>query len=204
MRNLVGLVTSPLIFRQQGLACGASNASNWLGAYFFFMDLTVLMIGLVSAFGELLISSDRAVIVFYAASAMVVFLIGWSFGAVVLTRCKNTAFATYLPIFSICLYALFTGLCAFSQCGLELTFYRFLVGSAVGMEVGVAGMSFYSSRLRGVNFLRASVAVLIVLFLGCFFSLGLKVFWTLDVWRVLFLVTALPALPILYSRVCKS
>lgn len=204
MRNLVGLKSPLFAFRGLDGASAGSSAPNWLAAYFFSMDLTVFVMGLVFAFGELLNSDNRAVIGTYASSTMIIFIIGWLCGALVFTRLNQNAYRCHLATLSILLYALFTGLCAFAQCGVELTFYRFIVGFAIGMEVGVAGISFYLSRLRGINFLRASVPVLMVLALGYLVSFWLKETFSLDVWRVLFLVGALPALSLLYCRVSKS
>jgi MFS family permease len=204
MRHLVGLKSPLLIFRESAGALPGSTAPNWLAAYFFSMDLTVFVMGLVFAFGELLNSNNRAVIGTYALSTMAIFMIGWICGALVFTRLNQNVHRCHFSTLSIFLYALFTGLCAFAQCGVELTSYRFIVGFAIGMEVGVAGISFYLSRLRGINLLQASAPVLIVLALGYLVSFGLKETFSLDVWRVLFLVGALPALPLLYSRVSKS
>jgi hypothetical protein len=204
MRNLVGLKSPLLSFREQDGSLAGFTAPNWLAAYFFSMDLTVFVMGLVFAFGELVNSDNRTVIGTYALSTMAIFMIGWLCGALVFIRLNRNAYRCHFSTISIFLYVLFTGLCAFAQCGVELTFYRFIVGFAIGMEVGVAGISFYLSRLRGINFLRASVPVFTVLVLGYLASFWLKETFSLDVWRVLFLVGALPALPLLYSRVSKS
>jgi MFS family permease len=137
----------------------------------------------------------------YSGYVTMIFMIGWASGGVLFGVLGDRIGRARTMIFTILLYAAFTGLSVFSSSVWDFSFYRFLTGLGVGgqFSVGVAIVAeTVSDRARpyALGWLQAlstvgnMLAALVGILLGQLQESG-----TISSgWRIMFVVGALPAL----------
>jgi MFS family permease len=137
----------------------------------------------------------------YSGYATMIFMIGWATGGVLFGVLGDRIGRAKTMVFTILLYAAFTGLSVFSSNVWDFSFYRFLTGLGVGgqFSVGVTLVAeTVSARARpyALGWLQASstvgnmLAALVGIVLGRLQESGIL----LSAWRTMFIVGALPAL----------
>jgi MFS family permease len=137
----------------------------------------------------------------YSGYATMIFMIGWACGGVFFGVLGDRIGRAKTMIWTILLYAAFTGLSVFSTSVWDFSFYRFLTGLGVGgqFSVGVALVAeTVSDRARpyALGWLQAlstvgnMFAALIGILLGQIQESGM----ISSAWRIMFVVGALPAL----------
>lgn len=173
--------------------------ATWLGELFDGMDASIYVLVLFPALSDLLNTSSHGEVGVVGSYVLAIFMIGWAVGALVFGILSDYIGRARTMVITILLYAICTGLCAFSQTWQELAFYRFLVGCGIGGEISIGAVILSEcfkgrSRLHAVAALSTSfgcgylIAALLNLYLGGF---G---------WRILFLAGVAPALVTLYIR----
>jgi len=171
----------------------------WLGAFFDGLDATIFVMVLVPALGELLGTTDHAMIGRYGSYVLAIFMMGWAVGAVLFGMLADRIGRAKTMMITILTYALFTGLCAIAHSWQELAFYRFLVGVGIGGEIGIGGV-ILAETWRGKSRLHAMGVMVSAFGFGylatSLLNLGLGDFG----WRVLFIVGVTPALLTFYVR----
>lgn len=137
----------------------------------------------------------------YSGYATMIFMIGWASGGVFFGVLGDRIGRVRTMIFTILLYAVFTGLSVFSTGVWDFSLYRFLTGLGVGgqFSVGVALVAeTVSDRARpyALGWLQAlstvgnMLAALIGILLGRLQETGI----ISSAWRIMFVIGALPAL----------
>jgi MFS family permease len=137
----------------------------------------------------------------YSGYATMIFMIGWASGGVFFGVLGDRIGRVRTMIFTILMYAAFTGLSVFSTNVWDFSFYRFLTGLGVGgqFSVGVALVAeTVSDRARpyALGWLQAlstvgnMLAALIGILLGWLQEIGM----ISSAWRIMFVIGALPAL----------
>ena len=167
----------------------------WFGWMLDGMDSFIYALVLAPALTELLprsgVSATPANVGFYGSILFAVFLIGWGVSFIwgpVADRLgrKSTLAGT------IMLYALFTGLAAFSQNIWELGLFRFIAGIGIGGEWALAGTYVAESwpedrRKTGAGYLQTGYYVGFFLAAALNYTIGARFGW-----RTMFLVGMLP------------
>ena len=137
----------------------------------------------------------------YSGYVTMIFMIGWASGGVLFGVLGDRIGRARTMIYTIALYAAFTGLSVFSTSVWDFSFYRFLTGLGVGgqFSVGVAIVAeTVSDRARpyALGWLQAlstvgnMLAALVGILLGWLQESGT----ISSAWRIMFVVGALPAL----------
>ena len=176
----------------------------WLGWVFDSMDSTLYALVLQPALHDLLrapgggpVTSE--VIGWYGGIIFSIFLIGWAIGGVLFGVLADYFGRTRALVFTILIYAVFTGLAALSQTWWELALFRFLTALGIGGE-WAAGAALVAEawpedkRTRAAGLLQSAwaagfiIAALVTLLLR---NCG---------WRPIFLVGVAPALVALLVR----
>lgn len=171
----------------------------WLGELFDGMDASMFALVLVPALSELLKTSSPKEIGPAAAAVLATFMVGWALGAIVFGYLADRMGRAKVMTITILVYALASGLCAFSTNWIDLAIYRFLTGFGIGGEITIGAVLVSECwkdkhRLHALGFLTSSfgfgylIAAILNLFLG---SIS---------WRLLFLAGVLPAFLTLYVR----
>ncbi len=114
--------------------------ATWLSGFFVAMDASIFGIILQPALSELLHTKSDSEIGWIGAIIMATFMLGWSLGATLFGGIADYFGRAKTLTLTILLYALFTGLCAFSHNWLELACYRFLVGVGIGGEISISAI----------------------------------------------------------------
>ena len=111
----------------------------WLGWVFDSMDSTIYALVLQPALHDLLrapgggpVTSE--VIGWYGGIIFSIFLIGWAIGGVVFGVLADHFGRTRALVFTILIYAVFTGMAALSQTWWQLALFRFLTALGIGGE----------------------------------------------------------------------
>ncbi|HLX94947.1 MAG TPA: MFS transporter [Verrucomicrobiae bacterium] len=176
----------------------------WLGWVFDSMDSTIYALVLQPALHDLLpspgggpVTSD--VIGWYGGIIFSIFLIGWAIGGVLFGVLADYFGRTKTLVFTILIYAVFTGLAALSQTWWELALFRFLTALGIGGEWAagaalVAEVWPENKRAKAAGILQSAWAGGFLL--AAIISLFLRDFG----WRPLFVVGVVPALVALLVR----
>ena len=176
----------------------------WLGWVFDSMDSTIYAIVLHPALRELLgpaagPPTESDAIGYYGGIIFSIFLVGWAVGGVLFGILADRFGRTRTLIFTILIYAVFTGMAALSATWWQLGIYRFLTALGIGGE-WAAGAALVAEvwpedkRAKAAGILQSAwaagflLAALVNLAMG---SLG---------WRPLFLVGIAPAAVALLVR----
>ncbi len=142
---------------------------------------------------------------FYAGLVIGITLLGWGVGGMVGGILADYVGRKRMMLWSVFLYALFSGMTAFSQTFWTLCALRFLTGLAMGSEwsTGIALLSETwpeQARAKGAGFLQSGfgwgtlTAAVVWYALSSTHPLGA------ETWRLMFVLGALPALFVLYIR----
>ncbi|HTL18187.1 MAG TPA: MFS transporter, partial [Patescibacteria group bacterium] len=111
----------------------------WLGWVFDSMDSTIYALVLQPALAELLRGSavgtvSPQAISWYGGIIFSIFLIGWSVGGILFGVLADRFGRTRVLIWTILIYALFTGMAALSHSWWQLAVFRFLTALGIGGE----------------------------------------------------------------------
>jgi MFS family permease len=111
----------------------------WLGWVFDSMDSTIYALVLQPALHDLLHSTGGGpvtsdVIGWYGGIIFSVFLIGWAIGGVLFGVFADRFGRAKTLVFTILIYALFTGMAALSQTWWQLALFRFITALGIGGE----------------------------------------------------------------------
>ena len=176
----------------------------WLGWVFDSMDATIYTLVLQPALHELLQAKpDGAVsqeaIGWYGGIILSIFLIGWAVGGVLFGVLADRFGRTKTLVFTILIYALFTGLAALATDWWHLAIYRFLTALGIGGE-WAAGAALVAEvwpeekRAKAAGILQSAWAA------GFFIAAGVNLLMRDSGWRPLFVVGIAPAVVALFVR----
>lgn len=200
MNNLIDKRTRP---PEAGILSGINKyhllvfLCCWLGGIFDGMDSSLMSVALPSAIGELVGSHDKLIVSQIGSYVSAIFLIGWMLGGVLFGFIGDKLGRVQSMIFSILLYAAFTGLAGLAQNWPQLALCRFLTGLGIGGElVSIATFltEVWPERSRAV-----AVGALITSYQAGVFLAG-SVNFLFANWRTVFFVGALPALLVIVLR----
>ena len=193
----------------------ALNRYHWfvlivaaLGWLFDCLDQQLFLLARRPAMEDLLTSGQN--IDEYAGYATAIFVLGWATGGLIFGSLGDRIGRAKTMVITILIYSACTGLSAFSKGFVDFAFYRFLTGLGVGGEfaVGVALVAEAMpdrARPHALGLLQALSAVgnvaaaLIEMSLSTIERSG-GLSGSLEKWRLMFLVGALPALLALLVR----
>ena len=170
----------------------------WLGWVFDSMDSTIYTLVLQPALQDLLGRQTHApvrpeLISWYGGLILSVFLMGWAVGGVLFGVLADRFGRTRILMWTIVIYAVFTGLAALSQTWWQLAIFRFITALGIGGE-WAAGASLVaevwpeSKRAKAAGWLQSAWAV--GFFLAALVHLALRH----SGWRPIFVVGVGPAL----------
>lgn len=172
----------------------------WMGWVFDSMDATLYVVVLTPALKTLIgATTPDAVIAARGGLILAFFLIGWAVGGVLFGVFADRLGRTRALIWTILIYAVFTGMAAFSQTWWQLAIFRFLTAVGVGGE-WAAGAALVAevwplrARTMAGGVLHSAWAV------GVFFAGAVNYFVGPYSWRAVFLVGVAPALVALVVR----
>lgn len=169
----------------------------WLGGIFDGMDSTLMSVAMPSAIGELTGSTEKAVIGPIASYVTSIFLIGWMLGGILFGVIGDKLGRVRSMIFSILLYALFTGLAGLAQNWPQLAVCRFLTGLGIGGEL--VSISTFLAEVWPARSRAVAIGVLITSYqAGVFIAGSINTLFT-D-WRMTFWIGAMPALLVIFLR----
>jgi MFS family permease len=176
----------------------------WLGWVFDSMDAMIYALVLHPALHELLPPAlgrpaTDADIGWYGGLIFSVFLLGWALGGVGFGVVADRIGRTKTMIMTILIYAIFTGMAAFSETWWHLALYRFLTALGIGGE-WAAGAAIVAEvwpeekRAKAAGVLQSAWAA--GFFLAAAFYLLLRHY----PWQALFVVGVAPAIVALFVR----
>ena len=175
----------------------------WLGWVFDAMDATIYALVLHPALHELLPKTGAATspeaIGWFGGIIFSIFLIGWAMGGVVFGVLADRFGRTKTLVFTILIYAVFTGMAALSQTWWQLGLYRFLTALGIGGE-WAAGAALVAEvwpedkRARAAGILQSAWAA--GFFAAAIINLLLRDYG----WRPIFFVGVAPAVVALLVR----
>jgi len=170
----------------------------WLGWVFDSMDSTIYALVLQPALHDLLRSPDGGpvtadVIGWYGGIVFSIFLIGWAIGGVLFGVLADRFGRAKTLVFTILIYALFTGLAALSQTWWQLALFRFITALGIGGE-WAAGAALVAEvwpegkRTKAAGLLQSAWA-------GGFLAAAiLSLLLRHHGWRLMFVVGVVPAI----------
>jgi MFS family permease len=174
----------------------------WLGWVFDSMDSTIYALVLQPALLDLLrapgggpVTAD--VIGWYGGIIFSIFLIGWAIGGVLFGILADYSGRTKALVFTILIYALFTGMAALSQTWWQLALFRFLTALGIGGE-WAAGAALVAEvwpedkRTKAAGLLQTAWAA------GFLVAATLNLLLRNCGWRPIFVVGVAPALVALF------
>ncbi len=177
----------------------------WLGWVFDSMDATIYALVLQPALHELLAgtATGREVsaesIAWHGGIIFAVFLVGWAVGGMLFGVLADRIGRTRTLIFTILIYAAFTGLAALSATWWQLALYRFVTALGIGGE-WAAGAALVAEvwpedrRARAAGILQSAWAA------GFLFAAVINLVLGRHGWRPMFLVGVAPAVVALFVR----
>jgi MFS family permease len=176
----------------------------WLGWVFDSMDATIYALVLDPALHDLLGNKTRGAIssqpvAWYGGIIFSIFLVGWATGGVVFGILADRFGRTRTLVFTICIYAAFTGLAALSANWRQLAIYRFLTALGIGGE-WAAGAALVAEvwpeekRARAAGILQSAWAA------GFLLAAVVNLLMREHGWRAIFVVGIAPAIVALFVR----
>lgn len=179
--------------------------ASFLGWIFDGYETLALIVVLAPMLHSVLTPAQAASPTIYAGLAIGITLLGWGLGGMVGGILADYVGRKRMMLWSVFLYAVFSGLTAFADTFWLLCALRFLTGLAMGSEwsTGIALLSETwpeRARAKGAGFLQSGfgwgtlVAALVWYALSSSHPLGA------ETWRLMFAFGALPALFVLYIR----
>ncbi len=172
----------------------------WMGWVFDSMDATLYVVVLTPALKALIGAGvSDAAIAARGGQILAVFLIGWAIGGVLFGVFADRVGRTQALIWTILIYAVFTGAAALSRTWWHLMLFRFLTAIGVGGEWAagaalVAEVWPHRARTIAAGILQSAWAVGVFLAASINYTIGARS------WRLVFLVGVLPALVALIVR----
>ncbi len=163
----------------------------WMGGVFDGMDSTLMTVAMPAALGELLQTTDKAYISSHASFITSAFLIGWTLGGLVFGYIGDRFGRVRAMMFSIVLYAVFTGLAGFAQNSFHLGVCRFLTGLGIGGEL--VSITTYLAEVWNPKGRTIAIGVLLTSYQAGVLLAGVVNYFIPD-WRMVFFIGALPAL----------
>ncbi len=179
--------------------------ASFLGWVFDGYETYALIVVMPFALKSLLLPHQMGSMPFWAGLAIGVTLLGWGVGGMTGGVCADYVGRKRMMMISVFLYALFSGLTAFSTSFTVLVALRFLTGLALGSEWST-GVTLLAetwpdrARPKGGGFLQSGfgwgtiLSALVWMILGAWQPLGDAT------WRLMFAFGALPAFFLLYIR----
>lgn len=178
---------------------------SYLGWLFDGYETFALVLVLQATLATLLTTEQAANFPIYAGLVIGITLLGWGLGGLAGGVLADYFGRKRMMLISVLLYALFSGITAFSTSLTMLVVFRFLTGIALGSEwsTGIALVAESwpdRARPKGLGFLQSAFGG------GAFIAAGtwavLAIYSPLgdETWRLMFLIGALPALFVLYLR----
>ncbi|MGF6599900.1 MFS family permease [Paraburkholderia sp. GAS448] len=179
--------------------------ASFLGWIFDGYEALALVVVLGPMLHSVLSPAQAASPTIYAGLVIGITLLGWGAGGLVGGILADYVGRKRMMLWSVFLYAVLSGLTAFSQTFWMLCGLRFLTGLAMGSEwsTGIALLSETwpeQARAKGAGFLQSGfgwgtlIAALVWYALASTHPLGA------ETWRLMFVLGALPALFVLYIR----
>ncbi|SAL74567.1 major facilitator family transporter [Caballeronia choica] len=179
--------------------------ASFLGWIFDGYEALALVVVLGPMLHSVLTPAQATSPTFYAGLVIGITLLGWGVGGMVGGILADYVGRKRMMLWSVFLYALFSGMTAFSQTFWTLCALRFLTGLAMGSEwsTGIALLSETwpeQARAKGAGFLQSGfgwgtlTAAVVWYALSSTHPLGA------ETWRLMFVLGALPALFVLYIR----
>ncbi|MFC0401880.1 MFS transporter [Paraburkholderia rhizosphaerae] len=179
--------------------------ASFLGWIFDGYEALVLVVVLGPMLHSLLTPAQAASTTVYAGVVIGITLLGWGIGGLVGGILADYVGRKRMMLWSVLLYALFSGFTAFSDTVWTLCALRFLTGLAMGSEwsTGIALLSETwpeQARAKGAGFLQSGfgwgtlIAAVIWYAMSTLHPLGA------ETWRLMFVLGAVPALFVLYIR----
>lgn len=176
----------------------------WLGWVFDSMDSTIYAMVLQPALRDLLHAPGGGLVTaeaigWYGGIIFSIFLIGWAVGGVLFGVFADRFGRTRTLVFTILIYAVFTGLAALSQTWWQLALFRFVTALGVGGE-WAAGAALVAEvwpedkRAKAAGILQSAWAG------GFFLAAMLNLFLSDYGWRPMFVVGITPALIVVLVR----
>jgi MFS family permease len=169
----------------------------WLGGIFDGMDSTLMSVAGPRAIADLIGTGDALAVGAVNSSVSALFLLGWTLGGVLFGLVGDKLGRVRSMIFSILLYALFTGLAGLAQSWPQLAACRFLTGLGIGGEL-VSISTFltevWPSRSRAI-----AIGALITSYQAGVFIAG-AISTLFHGWREVFFIGALPAVLVVFLR----
>lgn len=172
-------------------------AGCWLGGIFDGMDSTLMSVVMPVALGELVGSTDKAVIGPIASYVTAIFLLGWTVGGILFGIVGDRLGRVRSMVFSILLYALFTGLAGLAQNWPQLAACRFLTGLGIGGEL--VSIATFLAEVWPARSRAMAIGVLITSYQAGVFIAG-SINTLVPGWRGAFWIGALPALLVIFMR----
>ena len=176
----------------------------WLGWVFDSMDATLYTLVLHPALHDLLPSQAKGgaspeEIGWYGGLILSIFLMGWALGGVLFGVLADRFGRTKTLVFTILVYAVFTGLAAISSTWWELGLYRFLTALGIGGEWAagaalVAEVWPENKRAKAAGILQSAWAA------GYFIAAVVNLLMNGHGWRLIFVVGIAPAAVALFVR----
>src|SRR5271170_5859318 len=106
--------------------------ATWLGEMFDGMDASIFVLVLFPALSELLNTKSHSIVGLHGSYILATFMVGWAIGGIGFGILADYIGRARTLVYTILLYAIFTGLCALSHNWQEMAIYRFLVGCGIG------------------------------------------------------------------------
>jgi MFS family permease len=176
----------------------------WLGWVFDSMDATIYALVLHPALHDLLRAQtgggvSQEAIGWYGGIIFSIFLIGWAVGGVIFGVLADRFGRTKTLVYTILIYALFTGMAALSATWWQLAIYRFLTALGIGGE-WAAGAALVAEvwpeqkRAKAAGVLQSAWAA------GFLIAAAVNLLMRQSGWRPLFVVGIAPAVVALFVR----
>lgn len=179
--------------------------ASFLGWIFDGYEAMAIIVVLGPMMHSVLTPAQAASTSIYAGGVIGITLLGWGLGGIVGGVLADYIGRKRMMLWSIFLYALFSGLTALANGFLVLCVLRFLTGLAMGSEWGT-GVSLVSetwpdrARAKGLGFLHSGFGWGTLLAASIWYALSSTLPLGDETWRLIFLVGAVPALGVLYLR----
>jgi MFS family permease len=178
---------------------------SFLGWIFDGFEALALVVVLAPMLKSVLTQTQAQSTPVYAGAVIGITLLGWGVGGMIGGILADYVGRKRMMLWSVFLYALFSGLTAFSNTFVVLCSLRFLTGLAMGSEwsTGVALVSETwpeHARAKGAGFLQSGFGWGTLLAAVVWYALASTHPLGAETWRLMFIVGALPALCVLYLR----
>lgn len=178
---------------------------SFLGWVFDGYEALALVVVLFPALHSVLTAEQLASPPIYAGTVIGVTLLGWGIGGMVGGILADYVGRKRMMLWSVFLYAMFSGLTAFSQTFVQLCVLRFITGLAMGSEwsTGIALIAETwpeRARAKGAGFLQSGFGWGTLIAAVVWYALSSTKPLGDETWRLVFGIGAIPALFVLYIR----